>query len=449
MVRSRFLTTLRRFNVGGHRIGLQVGPENLPPGAIALTREDDMQLEYRSPTEEEWPAFGSAVSRGFGNHPPTDDHSRQRWERFYPFARPIGAWDGEQVVGTSGSFVSDTTVPGGTRLPAALVTIVTVAATHRRRGVLTNIMRRTLEAAHERGEPFATLWASESVIYGRFGYGMAGQHYASKIRAEKANVLHVPEVKGIVRFADRARVRKVGPEIWKRVSANRPGMPDRSERGWESHMPVPDEKDKPEKRRFYAVYEEDGQALGYVEYKTTDVSNDGESDVAISELLAVTDGAHAALWRFILNIDLVANVRYDLMPVDDPIWWMLDDPRRLKRTPYDAIWLRLLDVEKSLSARTYSEATDLVISVEDDFCPWVAGNYRLTTDASGNAGCVRTENAADIVVPAASLATCYFGSVKFADLARAGRAGENTPGALLQADRAFATEREPWCPLEY
>lgn len=409
-----------------------------------------MNIEYRSATKREWPAFGTAVSRGFGNHPPTDDHSRDRWTRFFKVANSVGAWDGDEIVGTSGSFKADTTVPGGSKLPAALVTIVTVAATHRRRGILTNMMSRLLEGAHERGEPIATLWASESVIYGRFGYGMAGQHYDVNINSGEAEFAHLPEIRGTVRYADRKRIREAGPDIWQRAAANRPGMPEREEGKWQSDHPLPEDESKPEKRSFYAVYEEDGRTDGYVQYTTERKPGGGDSnDLKIHDMIAATDAAHAALWRFILSIDLIDEVRYETMPFDDPLWWMLADPRQLKRQPYDAIWLRILDVERTLAARTYSNELDIVIGVEDDFCPWVAGNYRLTVDLSGKAECVRTDDVPDVIVPAATLGTCYFGNAKFADLARAGRATEKTEGALLAADRAFASEKQPWCPLHY
>ncbi len=409
-----------------------------------------MNIEYRRPTKEEWPLFGKAVSRGFGNHPPTDDRSVERWEMFRQALSPVGAWDGDQVVGTSGSFVSETTIPGGAKLQAALVTIVTVAATHRRRGILTNMMRRLLEEAHERGEPISTLWASESIIYGRFGFGMAGQHHDSTIMSEKGVFTHLPEMSGSVHYADRARIREIGPDVWTRTAAVHPGMPQRSPGMWQGDMPLPEAESKPEDRRFYGVYEENGKAEGYVSYQTIDKQfGMGESDLHIKEFIAATDVAHAALWRFILSIDLIEEVKFGTMQVDDPLWWMLSDPRQLKRVPYDAIWLRLLDVERALSARMYSKPIDVVFSVDDEFCPWVEGNYRLTADPSGKAECRKTEDTPDIVLPAASLATCYFGSVKFSDLARAGRAVEKTAGALLQADRAFAAEREPWCPLHY
>ena len=409
-----------------------------------------MSIEYRSATKDEWPAFGKVVSRGFGGHPPTDQHSLDHWTRFFDVLKTVGAWDDDRVVGTSGSFVSDTTVPGGAKLPTALVTIVTVAATHRRRGVMTNMMRNLLSGAHERGEPIATLWASESVIYGRFGFGMAGHHYGATIRSDKAQFAHTPEVTGSVHFVDRPRIREIGPDIWTRTAAHRPGMPERTEGSWDEAHPLPEDDSKPEKKMFYAVYAEDGRADGYLAYKTIDKGHEnGLRDIRVEELIVVTDAAEAGLYRFLFGIDLVHEVSHRVMALDDPLWWMLADPRQLKRTQYDAIWLRILDVERTLSARRYSDACDLVFSVEDDFCPWAAGNFRLKVNDAGEAVCARTGSAPDIALPAASLATCYFGNVKFADLARAGRVEERTPGSLALADRAFAAEREPWCPLHY
>jgi predicted acetyltransferase len=409
-----------------------------------------MSIEYRSATEGEWSAFGITVARGFGRHPPADQQERDRWAKLFEPVNSIGAWDDGEIVGTSGSFISDTTLPGGAKLPTALVMLVTVAATHRRQGVLTNMMLNLLNGAHERGEPISTLWASESIIYGRFGYGMAGQHYKAKIRSEKARFAHLPDVTGSVQFANRSHIRDVAPSIWTRTASQRPGMPQRSGDGWGATHPLPEDESKPEKKLFYAVYAEDGRADGYIAYKTIDMGHmDGLSNIRVVELIAATDAAQAALYRFLFGIDLVHEVTLPLMAYDDPLWWMLADPRQLKRTSYDAIWLRILDVERTLSARRYSEPCDLVFGVEDDFCPWVAGNFRLKAGDTGEAVCSRTDSAPDIALPAASLATCYFGNAKFADLARAGRVEERTLGALAMADRAFASEREPWCPMQY
>ena len=408
-----------------------------------------MTIEFRSPREDEWINYGSSISRGFGNHPPSDDASIQRWKDFGGLLTKFGAWDGDTNVGTAGYLTADTSLPGGGKLPSALVTIVTVAATHRRRGILTNMMKRMLEQAYESGLPIATLWASESVIYGRFGYGMAGQHHDAKIASGKTNIVRSPAITGSMRFVDRAHIRAVGGEIWTRTMAGHPGMPQRTAGMWQWNHPLPEERTNPDKMMFYALYEENGRPDGYVAYKTVSTNDpDDRKNIVVEEMIGVTDAAHAALWKFLLGIDLVNEISVSTMPLDDPLWWMLADPRQLKRRPHDAIWLRILDVERALSARTYADDGDIVFEVQDEFCPWVDGKYRLAV-SNGKATCARTTDAPDISLPAASLSTCYFGSTTFSQLARAARVEERTPGALASADRIFTAEREPWCPLHY
>src|SRR5512134_3507345 len=92
--------------------------------------------------------------------------------RVLSLERMHAAFDGTRAVGGAGAFPFDLSVPGGT-VPCAGVTVVGVYPTDRRRGVLTAMMRAQLDAAHERGDPIAALWASDERIYGRYGYGLA------------------------------------------------------------------------------------------------------------------------------------------------------------------------------------------------------------------------------------------------------------------------------------
>jgi predicted acetyltransferase len=262
-------------------------------------------------------------------------------------------------------------------------------------------------------------------------------------------IVRSPEIKGSMRFVDRAYIRKVGPGIWTRTMSVHPGMPQRTAGMWQWNHPLPEDRTATDKMMFYAVYEEDGSPEGYIAYKTVDTGDpDGRKNIKVEEMIGATDAAHAALWQLLLGIDLVNEISVSTMPLDDPLWWMLADPRQLKRRLYDAIWLRILDVERALTSRTYSADCNIVFEVADEFCPWTDGRYRLAV-SGGKASCERTNDAPDIVLPTASLSTCYFGSVKFSELARAVRVEERTAGALAAADRAFAAEREPWCPLHY
>ena len=173
-----------------------------------------------------------------------------------------------------------------------------------------------------------------------------------------------------------------------------------------------------------------------------------ESSLKIIELIPATDEAHAALWRYCFDVDLIWRVSYDLTPVDDPLWWMLADPRRLKRTRYDAIWLRIVDVPTALSARKYASAGKLVIEVVDEFCPWAGGRFELDASETG-ASCMPTRNEPDLVMSAADLSVGYLGGGNFGAMARASRVEERTYGALRRADGIFASERAPWCPWDF
>ena len=131
----------------------------------------DLADQLRPITAEEWPRFVRAMSTTFGEEatgPFLDEPS--------PIAeldRSLGLFDGERVAATSGIYSLEMSVPGGV-VPTAGITWITVAPTHRRRGVLTAIMRRQLAEVRAAGrEPVAALWAAESSIYGRFGYAPA------------------------------------------------------------------------------------------------------------------------------------------------------------------------------------------------------------------------------------------------------------------------------------
>src|SRR3954447_26752042 len=127
-------------------------------------------IEIRSPTAEELPQFIETVMTGFLEA--VTDHDTTMLASQLDPTHQYWALDGDVPVGSAGTYDLDMRVPGG-ELPIAGVTLVGVHASHRRRGILTQMMRRQLDDAHERGEPIAVLWASEASIYGRFGYGVA------------------------------------------------------------------------------------------------------------------------------------------------------------------------------------------------------------------------------------------------------------------------------------
>lgn len=406
-----------------------------------------MDFLIRPPEEQELPEFRVALARGFGRHPRPEPEDAEAFCRVFERERSLAVFDAGKIIGTTGIFSYEMSLPGGAVMPVAGVTMVTVAATHRRRGILRQIMARQLSDVRDRGEPAAALWASESSIYGRFGYGLAIQHERWSIDRRLAVLAHSPAVNGQVRWVAETEARQLFPQVWARARLVKPGMIARSGKVWDNLFHDPEHRRLGGSAYFFAVYEEAGRAEGYVSYRIKMNYEDGSDAhvVMVGDLTATTDAAYAALWRLLLNIDLTAKVESWGRAVDEPLWWMLEGPRRLQRIPHDAIWLRLLDVPAALSRRTYLTPGRLVIEVKDDFCPWVAGRYALDAGPDG-AQCKVTTAEPDIVLGAAELAAVYMGGHRMSPLARAGRAEERTHRALAKADAMFAWDVAPYFP---
>ena len=129
----------------------------------------------------------------------------------------------------------------------------------------------------------------------------------------------------------------------------------------------------------------------------------------------------------------------------DPLLSLLAEPRRLRLTVRDGVWVRLVDVPAALESRRYAAEDRIVLEVRDDFCPWNDGRVALEGGADG-AACVRTDASPDLMLSSAELAAAYLGGTTIGHLARAGRVDEETPGALRRADAMLRWDPAPWCP---
>lgn len=403
-----------------------------------------MSIEIRPITPDEFETFYAAMAVGFGSSQTRPDEAEDTL-RTCEFDRTLAAFDGGLLVGTTGIFSWDMTVPGGA-LPAAGVTWVTVAPTHRRRGVLSGMMQRQLHDVRERGEPFAALWASESLIYGRFGYGLAAEGMDVKIDRLHTALAHGTEANGCVRMIKRDEALETFPAVYDRFCVGQPGAYTRSETWWKHHS-IPEREGRGAfSGRFFVVYEEDGKAQGYARYRIRGDETDGvpNGTLAVQELMAATDAAYAGLWSYIFGVDLIAEIRAHLRPVDEPLLWMLADPRRLVRRPHDTLWLRIVDVAAALQGRRYAADGGLTLRVEDELGGWADGTFDLEAEPEG-AYCRPSQLTPEITLDVGDLSAVLLGGVRFSTLARAGRV-EGDEAALRRADAMFAWEPLPWCP---
>ena len=398
-----------------------------------------MGWTVRRSTAEDIPALLRADWAAFGDRP-SDEHVESA-RAFLEVDRTFVAVEGERVVGTAGALTLELTVPGPATVPAAGITFVGVVPTHRRQGVLTALMARVLDDARDRHEPVSALLASEATIYRRFGYGVAVPTSSVAVDRSGAAFRRPLNLAGRVRMLEPAEMAETLPALHDRYRRGQPGEVSRSQAWWDRRL-----ADRKSERRGagarFAVLWEDPEPAGYVTYRVEQRWEDGLPNgiLVLEELIALTAEARAGLWQYCFGVDLVGVVKAGNVPVDEPLPWMLADSRRVKVTgPKDFLWIRILDVEAALAARSYSSDASLVFDVAG------VGRYQLSSGPTGQASCRRTDQAADLALDVADLAMAYLGGVRFTTLARAGLVCELTTGALARGDALFACTPAPYC----
>ena len=398
-----------------------------------------MALEYRSPSEDELRATFEAANIAFANELRDDDFERHRTE--VPPGRVVGAFDGDRPVGLTGSIAFEMTVPGGV-VPTAGVTYVGVLPSHRRRGILTELMRRQLEDLKDSGEPLAILWASEPVIYGRFGYGIAAPSAA--MEAERAGFAFRddPGPKGTPRLVSAEEARELFPPVFERARVQRNGMLSRSDARWDARVSDPEHWRDGASPKYFVVIEIEETPEAFAMYRVKDKWERGmpQGELRVLDLIATSTEATRELWRYLFGVDLIVRVSLWSFDPATPLFLMVQDARRLQLKLHDGIWLRFVDVGEALRRRTYVDGDSVVLEVVDPFCPWNEGRYR----AGDKAG--PTEEPAELRLTVSDLASAYLGAFSFERLAAAGRLEELAEGAIARASALFRTELPPYCP---
>jgi predicted acetyltransferase len=384
-----------------------------------------------------------AIGHYFGGWP-ADDEAAQRFAANLPLERMHAAFDGDRIVGGAGAFPFELTVPGG-MVGCAGVTVVGVLPTHRRRGVLTGLMRAQLDDVRQRDEPIAALWASEEVIYRRFGYGLASLTGEIAIPSGYATLREGRDERATARLVPLDSARDVIAPIYERIRAHTPGMFERTETWWDSrNLPDPPDRRQGGGEKNVLVLDLEGEPHGYALYRVHTKFESGAAAGHVDVIEALADGPVATreLWRVLLDMDWKATLKASLLPIDHPLLHQLRYPRRMHMRIGDGLWVRLVDVGAALAARTYGGAGPVVLEVEDAFLPENAGRWRL---ADGKAE--RTDEEADLALDIGELGTVYLGGFTFGELVRAGTVRELREGGAARADAVFLTEApKPWCP---
>jgi predicted acetyltransferase len=400
--------------------------------------------EIRTLTADDLDAAWEVLEHAFGGANNPDDRPVEFAlvdpKRFY------GTYDGDMAVATGGSFELSMTIPGGIRQVAG-VTWIGVSPTHRRRGLLTALKRRMLDDLHAAGEPVAALWASEGAIYQRFGYGPAAWNVSLAVPS-KAAFNRPVEVGGVRLTTPDAAV--LAP-VYDEVAARTLGWFERDAKWWSYRLHDP-AAHRSGASPLHAVLADGPTGVdGYALYATKQDWDGGvsSSTVIVRELVARDAETKARLWRYLLDLDLMKTVNVGFAGIDDPLLHLLAEPRAAQAKLKDNLWFRLVDVPTALAARAYSTDIEVVLDVDDAFCPWNTGRYRLVGGAEG-ATCEPTTAAADLAVQVGDLGAAYLGGTTLIARAAAGHVTELRPGTLAPASLAFSwPTASPYAPLVF
>jgi predicted acetyltransferase len=407
-----------------------------------------MTIEIRRVPKDQLRSLMEAVSAA-DSEELTDEVWRDIEPTFLADAdRALGAYDGDRIVGGGGAFTFGLTVPGGGVVAAGGVTAVGVMPTHRRRGILRQLMARQLADIKAAGEPLAILWASESSIYQRFGYGLSTLTASIDLDRDRSALRGDAEAVGTVRLVELDEAARLFPPIYEANRARTPGFFTRTPLWWDIEV-LSDLKwnRRGMDRKFYALHERDGRPDAYAMYRVRHEWPEGvpASELFVQEIMALDGDALRQMWRYILGVDLIKRIKTRASDPNEPLLHMLLEPRRLWLRERDGLWLRIVDVRAALEGRNYAADGSVVLEVRDEFMPDAAGRWRLTT--SGGEGRVEpSSDPAELVLDTNDLAAAYLGAFTLADLARAGRTDELAPEARARADAMLAWPVRAWCP---
>lgn len=398
-----------------------------------------MDITFRPIEADEVGRYLREIDRAFGEA--LSDEEVELYARTVELDRTLIACEGERWVGTSGIRSQELTLPGGARVSNAGVTAVGVRPTHRRRGILTEMMRRLHDDARERGEPTAALLASEAVIYGRYGYGVASEYRAVTIDTLRTTLPDAPP--GRVELLDPASSEELVLDVYDRARSARHGQVTRTA-GWAERYLAdrPDWRDGAGPLELSVSYDIDGTVDGYAMWRLKPKwdQNQPGGTIVVVEVIAVTDAARVRLHQHLMSIDLATAVQLDRSDPSDPTPLALTDPRSYRTTAVgDYLWVRVLDPVAALAARSYEVEDDLVLEVHD-------GDEVTTValEAGPEASCTTTTREPDLVCPISTLGSLLLGGIRPTAVATLGRlTGEAT--ALQKADKVFVTTQSPYC----
>ncbi|MFJ4044867.1 GNAT family N-acetyltransferase [Microbacterium sp. NPDC089987] len=408
-------------------------------------------LEYRiadMAVDADAEGFLRADARGFLDEDPTDAELAQMRETMRT-RRNIGVYDpegGAWPIATVNSWVTPLSLPGG-EIDMWAISSVTVAGTHRRRGIARNLLEGELRAAARAGVPIAGLTASEATIYGRYGFGPAVPVMRFTVDTARAGWRGSETSEGRLVYADKQSLADDLERLHEASRTLRSGQVPGWRGRWQRMAGLAEGDKEAAAVRGVRFIGADGAVQGAMAYTLAEVPGGFRSEMRIRSIITVSDEALRAIWRFVVQHDLVTSARVDLRPIDDPLPWLVADQRAVTAELHDHGWLRVLDIEAALAARSYSAPLDIVLRVDDPL-GFAADDWRIVIDDSGRARVAATSDSPDVTLGVVELSTIYAGGVPATQLAAAGRIHGDSD-AVSALSRAFLTTPSAFLGIWY
>ena len=410
-----------------------------------------------SRADAETSAWLRAAALGFHEPEPTPEHlfrtaqvyesDRRVLTGAYAANPPPRAWDTTLPVATCGTLVKPLNVGGGRSLDAQLIATVTVRPTHRRRGLMREMISSALRNARHDGHPVAILSSMEATIYGRFGFGAAT--FSRQVEVDTGArfcLRHAPQ--GSVEIADPATLLDLAPRVFDRFhaqtlgSVQRPASyPCKISGAWAEDRPEPDKG-----VRSALHYDPAGDIDGYVTYKVLDWEIEPLT-IRVIDIVGASQNAYLGLWDYLASIDLVTRVQFGHASMASALPWAMGDRRGFKVVGEDdGLWLRVLDPVAALEARPYDADGDLRIALSDPLA--IADGVYAISVRNGHAKVTPETTSsvpADVSMDVSALGSLYLGGVRAHVLAQSGQIASRSAVALDTLDALLAHDEPPYC----
>jgi predicted acetyltransferase len=399
---------------------------------IRYATDDDLETVYKNQAR----VYGVTVERG----------DVEAWKRRVRtddilVAEDISSPQHPFVVGTSLYYRLQLTVPGGARLDASWLAMIAVSATHQGRGIWRRISFQGFGILQERGYPILCGVPTQPAVYDILGGGVASYARTYTIGPRFTEMRAKPSLNR-AREIDATQAERELPPIYDRWCAKTPGALSRDRAWWADYLEDRvTQRDNGSELNFIVHPE------GFLTYRVTGASPHAYrrpfGNVLVQDFCPVTEEAHTELLATLVGMRMFDNIVIEV-PVDDPFPLKLKDQLAVRTTGLqDFLWMRIMNVPKALSARTYSADVEIVLEVADPLS--VAGGRFLLQTRNGVGECTPYDGPADIKIGLGELGTIYMGAHRASELHRANRITELNSGALRNLDAAFATESAPYC----